>query len=275
MKEETAEEERNEILASMTPAFREKLKYFENWLRKEMKHALQARYELGLVAQELYQDETKNGGKRYGRHAIDRICKILRWDDGVIRLALQFVQVYSQEDLERLCAVVLPSGEPLNWSHVRYLIRLNDTNERQHLLEQTITKGWTCSQLAMQIVNMGKRKEGDGRGRPPRKPKTFDDAVFQQQESAERWDRLHSKVWGKPDCSLIAQAGKLTVDEVTEERHYDARNLAIQLRRVANQAVEQAEKAEQVVRDFERILKERQGETLGDSRTRARVGTDR
>ena len=51
---------------------------------------------------------------------------------------------------------------------------------------------------------------------------------------------------------------KLPKDEVTEERLRQARELASQLRRVANQALAQAEKAEQVAQDFERILEARQ-----------------
>jgi hypothetical protein len=98
----------------------------------------------------------------------------------------------------------------------------------------------------------------DNRGRPPRMPKDFDGAVAQQQQSAEQWDRLFTKVWATKDRSLVAHAAKLSKDEVTEERLRQARNLASQLRRVANQALAQAEKAEQVVKDFERILEARQ-----------------
>jgi cell division FtsZ-interacting protein ZapD len=89
-------------------------------------------------------------------------------------------------------------------------------------------------------------------------PKDFDGAVAQQQQSAEEWDRRHTRVWGKQDRSLVTQAAKLPPEQVTEERLRQARELAVQLRRVANQALAQAEKAEQVVRDFERILNLRQ-----------------
>ena len=78
-----------------------------------MDHSLRSRYELGLQVQELYEDERKNAGKTYGRNAIGRICKLLNWDDGLIRMALRFVRAYSPEDLERLCAQVLPKGQPL------------------------------------------------------------------------------------------------------------------------------------------------------------------
>jgi hypothetical protein len=262
MREEDEAAAREKILQAMTPACRKKLKYFETWLRKEVSHTLRSRYELGLQVQELYEDERKNGGKLYGRNAIGRICKLLRWDDGVIRMALRFVRTFTPEDLERLCALVLPGGEPLTWSHVRVLLTVDDATRQQELLERTAAEGWTCTELAREIKNLEDRPAGDGRGRPPRVPKDFDGAVAQQQQSAEEWDRLHTRVWGKQDRSLLTQAAKLPPEGVTEERLRQARVLAVQLRRVADQALAQAEKAEQVVRDFERILSERQQEEM-------------
>src|SRR5262245_31984178 len=151
MQEEDEAARRGKILRTMTPACRKKLQYFENWLRKEVDHTLRSRYELGLQVQELYEDERKNGGKLYGKDAIGRICKILCWDDDLIRLALRFVQTFTPEDLERLCSMVLPKGEPLTWSHVRALIPIDDAARRQELLDRTVAEGWTCNELAREI----------------------------------------------------------------------------------------------------------------------------
>jgi hypothetical protein len=257
MREEDAATEREKILQKMNPACRTKLDYIESWLRKEMDHTLRSRYDLGLQVKELYDDERTNKGKVYGRNAIGRICKLLHWDDGLLRMTLRFVHAYSPEDLERLCSAVLPNGQPLTWSHVRALVPL-EAAHRQELLDRTMAEGWTCHELAHEIKHFGEDRPGDGRGRPPRLPKDFDGAVAQQQESAKRWDRLYDRVWGKQDQSLVTQAAKLAEEEVTEEWLRQARELAWQLRRVADQAVKQAEKAEEVVREFERILDERQ-----------------
>jgi len=112
MTEEVEDEARNKILQRMTPACLEKLKYIETWFHKEIKHTLRSRYELGLQVKELHEDD-KKGGKLYGRNAIGRICKILHWDEGLIRHTLRFVQTYSPEELEQLCERILPTGAPL------------------------------------------------------------------------------------------------------------------------------------------------------------------
>jgi hypothetical protein len=193
----------------------------------------------------------------YGRHAIDRICRLLRWDDGLIRTALRFVQTYTPEDLDRLCSLVLPKGEPLTWSHVRALVQVRDAGQRQQLLDRTVAEGWTCDQLGHEMRRLAERPANDGRGRPPRLPRHFDDAVAQQQESAERWDRLHTKVWITARHSLAAQAAQLRPEEVTDERLREAGQLAAQLRPVADEARAQAGQADEVVRGFERVLEAR------------------
>jgi hypothetical protein len=251
--------EREKILQKATPAFRTKLESIETWLRTEMGHTLRSRYELGLLVKDLYEAERKDGGKLYGRNAIGRICKVLKWDDGLIRQALQFVQTFTLEDLDRLCGVVQPTGAPLTWSHVRSVLPLRDPARRKDFLDRTVAEGWTCTELAEEIKRREDRGAADGRGRPPRMPKDFDAAVAQQQESADRWERLYTRVWSAEDRSLAAQAAKLPKDEVTEERLRQARELAHQLRQVADQAAKQAETAEQVVQDFERILADQSG----------------
>src|SRR4051812_34832846 len=72
MKEEDAEAEREKILQSMTPAFRDKVAVVAQWMRTELGHALRARYELGCQVKELYEDE-RAGGTVYGKNAIGRL----------------------------------------------------------------------------------------------------------------------------------------------------------------------------------------------------------
>src|SRR5205823_4591480 len=131
---------REKILQSMNPACRKKLECLEKWLRDLVHTSLRKRYELGLQVQELYNDE-KKGGKIYGKGAIEKICKLLHWDDGVIRLSLRFVQTFSRDDLERLCEIRLPSGVPLSYSHVRELLEVKDSARRQELIDRTTAEG--------------------------------------------------------------------------------------------------------------------------------------
>ena len=112
-------------------------------------------------------------------------------------------------------------------------------------------------ELAQEVKNLLDRPASDDRGRPLRQPRDFDTAVAQQKKYAEDWDKRYFKVWAPEDKSLVAHAAKLAPDEITEDHLHQARELANELRRVADQANDQADKAEQVVKTFEHILEER------------------
>ena len=253
MRHEKEVAERQRILEGMTPAFREKLEYFEAWMRAEAGHTLRTRYELGLRVREVYEDEKNHGGSVYGKNAIGRICKLLGWEDDVIRLSLRFVRAFTPGQLERLCSLVTASGGTVCWSHVRTLLQV-EAAHRHELLDRTVAEGWMSSQLALEVKRLIDRPGADGRGRPPVVPRDFDGAVANQQKFADEWDRRYGRVWGVTERSLATHAAKLPNDEVTEGRLRQAGELAVQLRRVSDQALEQAVKAEEIVRDFERIL---------------------
>ena len=233
-----------------------KLTYFDNWLRVEMTRTLRSRYELGLQALELYEDE-KKGGSVYGKGAIENICKVLRWDDGLIRSALKLVRVYTPEQMNGICKLVLPDGQPLNWSHLRTIILVRDPVQRQTLLDRTVAEGLTCTQVAREFTRLGQSRPDETRGRPPRLPKNFDEAVSGQMHAAAQWDRLHNQIWGLPERSLVAHASKLDPKDMTSQRVDQLRKLVDELRRVADQATEHAEKAEGIARDFARTLNEK------------------
>jgi hypothetical protein len=236
----------------MSPRLRQKLDWIENWMKTQVKSALESRYELGEQVLEIYLDETKHGAKVYGRNAIDNICKILKWDDGVIRACLRFVQLYTRKDLDRLCSLILPRGEPISWSHLRCLFQVPEPERREALLQQTVQEGWTCTELALAVKHLD-----DPRGRPVKIPPSFDGLAQQQLQFVETWEKRYPKIWASSEQSFTSRAGQLKPEEVTEDRLREAADLADRLRQMAKQVTQAAEKAEAVVSNFERILAER------------------
>ncbi len=249
---------RKKILASMTPALRDKLAFFESWLFREVGHVLRNRYELGQQVLELYNDEKQNGAKLYGKNAIGRICKILRWDDGTIRMALRFAQTFTQQDVDRICSLVLPGGAPVTWSHIRTLLAVSNRESRIELLDKTVANGWTSMELAEEIVRNRPRAGNDERGRPPKHPNDFDSSLAQIQLFTKKWDRQYSRVWSNKEHSLSTNAADMPADKVDVNQIHELEELAYQLRRLANQAKDLADAAEKVAEEFRRILAERQ-----------------
>jgi hypothetical protein len=216
--EEIEIQERQEVLQGMTPSFRQKLEYIEGWLRREAVHYLRRYYELGKQVEELYLDDRQNNGRVYGRDPIGRICKLLHWGDGIIYNSLRLVQTYSEDEIDRLCSVTMPSGAPLSWSHVRCLLEVKEDSKREDVLDLTIKNGWTCNRLAQEVKRIRDPAGSDTRGRPPRTPNHLDDLLAQQNDVIKHWDRLYLRVWSNSRHSMSSQVAKLQPGEVTEQR---------------------------------------------------------
>ena len=256
MKEEDDLREQREILEAMNPKLKEKFDQIRNLLESEVHNVLRNRYDLGEHFQALYDDETDNGSKSYGKHAVDKICRLLAIDRTLVRGCMKFVSVYSRDDLEMLCTRLLPRGEHISWSHMRALAHVEDTSRREELLEKTFDEGWTCNELA-DAAKRNNDRDGNNSGRPPRIPSSFDGMVAQQKKATEDWERKNSKVWNHPHHSLVVKADELADDEVTEARLKEASELAYHLRGLAEEANLAAKRAEVVVRRFQDILDQR------------------
>ena len=256
MQEEDEFAEQRQILEEMKPKLREKFEQIRELVESEIHAVLRNRYALGEHFQALYDDETDNGAKVYGKHAVQNICRLLGIDKTLVNNCMRFVQVYSRADLDMLCTRLLPRNEHLSWSHVRCLVQEDDDKRREQLLEKTFNEGLTCSELDY-AIRCGNDHESNKGGRPLKIPASFDGMVQQQKKFAEEWERRSQKVWSHPTHSLVVKAAELAEEEVTEERLKEAAELAYQLRVVADEANRAADKAEAVVHNFERILAER------------------
>ncbi len=256
MQEEDEFAEQRRILEEMQPKLREKYETIQELIETHVHSTVVFHYDLGEHFRAIYDDETSNKAKVYGKHAVQNICRLLGIDKTLVNNCMKFVEVYSRDDLNMLCTRLLPRNEHLSWSHVRLLVQEDDDKRREQLLEKTFAEGMTCSELAYAIRCGGDRESNKG-GRPLKIPASFDGMVQQQKKAAEEWERRNQRVWSHPTHSLVVKAAELAEEEVTEGRLKEAAELAHQLRVVADEANRAAEKAEAVVRNFERILAER------------------
>jgi hypothetical protein len=260
MREEQELDALKRIAARMNPALRKKCEEIHALMKTEVEAVLNNRYALGEKFLDIYHDQTQQGSRVYGKQAIPNICRLLYLDDSFVRNCIKFVQSFTREDLARL--PTMPSGDPVSWSHFRCVLPLEDRSQREAMLLRTATEGMTCAELAYEIKHLGDQAQPAKQGRPLKVPATFDAAVKQQKGFTEDWERRYAKVYSHPKHSLVARAAELAPEEVTEERLREAGELAHQLRLMADQAVQAAEKAEGVVQEFARILDEHKAKSL-------------
>ena len=271
MQDEDELREQKEILEAMEPKLKEKFDQIRDLIETEFHTVLKNRYELGEHFQALYLDETNNGAKVYGKHAVDNICRLLGIDKSIVRSCMKFVALYSRDDLEMLCTRKLPRGEHVSWSHLRALVQVQDTPRREELLEKTFEQGWTCIELSDAIRN--DHDHDNNSGRPLKVPGSFDAMIAQQKQVVEQFERRNQKVWSSEKHSLIKKAEELPEEEVTEDRLKQAAELAYQLRGLADEAVKSAEKAEAVVERFRNILSKRRADAESEDNESGKEGS--
>jgi hypothetical protein len=169
---------------------------------------------------------------------------------------MRFAQLCSREDLERLCAAVLPRGEGLSWSHVRCLLQIEDRTQRETLLEKVVEDGLTCSELAYEVKQL---HDADNRGRPPKVPADFDGMLTQQRQFVDQWDRRFTKTWTDAKRSLFTKAAALKPEEVTEEKVKQTRELAHTLRSLKKEVGFAVDKLEAIAKGLQEKLEQPQG----------------
>jgi uncharacterized protein (UPF0216 family) len=90
------------IMNDMKPKLRERFDQIRELVENEIHAVLRNRYELGVHFKVLYDDETDNGAKIYGREAVKNITRVLGIEETLVRACIKFVQLYSRNELESL-----------------------------------------------------------------------------------------------------------------------------------------------------------------------------
>jgi hypothetical protein len=108
--------------------------------------------------------------------------------------AVAFARSFSDVELEVLCALQTPAGNPLTFSHVRAVISVEDPKKRAVLLKRAASEGWTHDVLARATVEVTGSRKHHG-GKPPSRPRTPDAALMQIAKYTEEWLSRYEKAW--------------------------------------------------------------------------------
>jgi len=104
--------------------------------------------------------------------------------------AKRFATLYSQAELERLCARQLPDGRQLGVGHVFQLLQVADTKTRLMLEKQAAAEGWSSRRLRTErLLLRGSRGKASQGGRKPSLPSSHQELLQQLEERSEKWMR--------------------------------------------------------------------------------------
>jgi hypothetical protein len=245
------------IFDNMNPDLKEKVQQILAWYQAERKHTLIARYDLGLIVKDIFDNDPAAGTGPYGYQAMERVCQVLKGiDDGLIYACLHMVQCYTRKEVEELATLQNLDGRPLTWTHVRTLVRVKNPNQRAELLQRTLDDSWTVTELEQQYRTLVKGP-AEPRGRKLAVPKNLDGALLQQGTLADKYLARSEHVWGLPEHNLLELASEACPSEITEQKVQALKEHAEKLRRLAQLAVRHAEEAETVYRKYSDILSRR------------------
>ena len=118
-----------------------------------------------------------------------------------LRKARVFARVYTQGQLDELCALRTPRGMPLPWRHVQQLLMLPPGEERDALQRKAAERGWGLEELAAAIPGKVRRRQTRSEGgRPFLRPRTVADGLRRIVRHGDEWLRRYgSKAWSGDD----------------------------------------------------------------------------
>lgn len=96
---------------------------------------------------------------------------------------------YSVADLKELTALMRKHHAVIGPTHIIRLISIKDRHRRARLQRETVTRGWSCSELDA-VIRFRFGKRGKAVGRKPTPVRTAEEACFRLLRLCEKWQRL-------------------------------------------------------------------------------------
>lgn len=138
-------------------------------------------------------------------------------DPGTLRRSKMFAKLYSSEsgsgrgglsEFQELCSLRRPTGLPLHWGYVPYLMTIKSRKKRREIAAKAASQGWSPARLHAEIRQIEDRPPGHGRS--VELPATTADATLQVVREGRLWLSRAKKLVavfssqkeGKPKSSL-------------------------------------------------------------------------
>jgi len=172
---------------------------------------------------ELYQigfgiPKKNNGTSTYGKKQISKYSKVFNLNENTIRKARQLANMFTQEEIENLCADIERIQANQNRkmslftiSHLFHLVTVSERTKRQGLTQNALKEGWSVRQLKQEIARkFGTRRQGGRKKRIPKDPINF---LGQLESYCETWRRWFHEV-SKPKDHV--EGGHCTLDDLPQ-----------------------------------------------------------
>jgi hypothetical protein len=130
-----------------TEACKEALALFVQTTESE----LPKRHALGAIAQRM-----KMLSATYGKHAVERLAKVLGQDKSTLYKAIKVVDVFNDDDVAKIVERNRrPDVRPFSWNH--FVLCASLPVEAKALRDRSLEHGWSITELKSEVSKAGKR----------------------------------------------------------------------------------------------------------------------
>ena len=137
------------------------------------KNDVPVRYEIAADCREILAGDGK--GKVYGAGAAKKLMATLGWSKSAIHAYTAVADAWKKAEFRKLAARKDKFRKPLSWSHYLTLAAAKDAEQRQALVEQTLTEGWSVRELKR--AASGNPPNGTGTIEEPEAPRPLVNSV--------------------------------------------------------------------------------------------------
>ncbi len=244
------------IREEMNEALRSKLDSCLKWFKDENTRTIVNRWHLGEEIREVYEDEKKGNGQKFGKDSIKRLSFFFREDPSVLRQSYYLAKAYTKNQVEELANTVMSDGVTrISYSHLRQLISLATEEQREEALKAALCGCFTSAQLGEYIHKKYGGKQDRGAGRKPAIPKTANEVISQQLQFVDDFESRNAKVWNDKRSSLSTRVDELDPEDYNEQLVKKLTELAYRMRILEKEAGERAEEAEAKLEQVKKALK--------------------
>jgi len=251
--------QRQEALDAMNPALRKKTTQIEELSHSTREANLRYYHKLGQHVLDVRQNaDGKFGTKR--DKPITLLEKALFTHKRTLRKTATFADLYSQDDLDKLVAMIdAESGFSVHWGHMSYILTLATKKERNEFAKMALTKKLDPPALHAEI----KRRYGTRGASPGRKmecPKTVPAQIRQMLETTRIWIGKHDTVWYGDETNIIENVLGAESAEVGQQDLENMQALLELLEGMAQRAKQFKTPVKKAIKSMERTIADRQAD---------------
>lgn len=247
-------------IEQMPPALLAKLGELEQSINDMRETNLRYYYRVGQTCMDIQQNPATYVGHD-GTSGLRLLEAALSTQARTLRACVRFVEHFSEAELDDLIRLEHRTTKfRLHWGHVRYLLTVEDRQDRSNWSRQAVQNGWDPDALHAAIKKRYRRRGGHGRSHAV--PEGLASQLGQFLKYSQTWRDKHEQVWVGGEHNILSRLADMPPDDVTAETIDATTDLLATLRTMQDMVEADVSQLERVCRYQQEVLSRRQSRAV-------------